>query len=82
MVTGTLTLACGQRLSYDDSNLQHRRLRLQSTLPRPQVDCPDHGPEDGLCAVSGPASELWPDPIERRQILAELHATWADEPAA
>lgn len=66
-IGGTVHLACGCELRYDDEDAEHRANRLSRTLHRPQVTCRIHGPATASCAVSGPAALLWPQPDDRRE---------------
>lgn len=71
-VTGMIRFACGERIAYDDANPAHKANRLRrSTMPA-LVECPEHGPETAWAAVSGPARLLWPDPVERADVLREI----------
>lgn len=78
-VIGAVNFACGKRVSYDDTNPEHKANRLHRTTNRPWITCPVHGPEKAWCAVSGPAHLLWPDPAERAEVMREIAMDRADD---
>lgn len=71
VITGSINLACGLRIAYDDTNVEHRLHRTKCN-PRPLVTCPEHGPEAGSCAVSGPPHLLWPEAKDFEEAMADL----------
>lgn len=73
-VTGSINLACGTRLSYDDNDPTHRVVRRCQIRHDHAIHCPEHDKQEIIesVAVTGPPELLWPDPLERAEVEWEI----------